>query len=75
MNRHVVLFLCVGLVLGGLTINALRSGEIKARLGRIRRAQAPLAFNAAVLLRAVIVLLLLGGAAAGLLGWLPSNLR
>jgi hypothetical protein len=75
MNRHVVLLLCVGLVLGGLTVNALRSGEMSARLSRIRRAQAPLAFNAAMILRVFLVLLLLGFAVAGMCGWLPFKAR
>ena len=75
MNRHVVLFLCVGLLLGGLTVNALRSGEMSARLGRIRRAQTPLAFNAALIVRLVVVVLLLGLAAAVTFGWLRLRLR
>ena len=71
MNGRVVLLLCAGLLIAGLTANALRSGEMAAKAGRIRRAQAPLAFNAALILRTVIALLCLGAAAAEAVGWLP----
>jgi hypothetical protein len=75
MDRHVVLLLCVAVVLGGLTVNALRSGEMSIRLNRIRRGQAPLAFNAVMILRLCLVLLVLGFAVAAMRGWLPFKAR